>query len=453
MDNAAKHARTVWQAGVNAVRSDALVQSHVTVDARRLAVGEQQWLLQDIDRLAVVGAGKAGAGMAAGLETALGDTLAEATSFRGWINVPADCVRESGRVKLHAARPAGRNEPTAEGVLGTEKMLQIVRELGPNDICICLISGGGSALTPAPREGVTLEDLLRITQRMSAAGATINQLNAVRKQLSAFQGGQLARTCRAGNLVSLIISDVIGDPLDIIASGPTVINDPLKSRREALQAFDKFNHPSGILGPTSLRKVLAETLDAREIAPVSHVSNNIIGNNATAVAAAVDKARELGYAVTVEPLHAGSSTAEEVGASLVNHLFTPPADRPWCVVSGGEPVVQLVSVDRRGRGGRNQQLVLSALTKVLNRPPRLAEWALLSGGTDGEDGPTDAAGAMIDRRFCERTQRMTLSAKDFLARNDAYTFFMETAGLIKTGATHTNVCDVRVVIGIPSASS
>src|SRR5262245_35204909 len=222
-------ALAIWHAAVAAVRSDRLVQDNVRVEGEWLHVGDESLELKSIARIAVVGAGKAGAGMAAGLAAALGPQVLAEKQVAGWVNVPADCVphanptRERGKaIHLHAARPAGLNEPTADGVYGTEKILEIVRSLGPQDFCFCLISGGGSALLPAPVEGVSLAEKQALTRLLSAGGANIQELNTVRKQLSRIKGGGLARTCRAGRLISLIISDVLGDPLDVIASGPTV---------------------------------------------------------------------------------------------------------------------------------------------------------------------------------------------------------------------------------------
>ncbi|MCH7727458.1 MAG: glycerate-2-kinase family protein, partial [Planctomycetes bacterium] len=208
----------MWQAGVAAVQSDRLVRENVRVEGSHLLVGDKIVDLAPIQRIVVVGTGKAGAGMAQGIEVALGEPLMAEKKLVGWINVPADCVRELSRIKLHPARPAGVNEPTEEGVAGTEQILRLVGALGPNDLCLCLISGGGSALMPAPVDGISLQDKQAVTKFLSAAGANILQLNTVRKQLSRVKGNGLARACRAGRLISLIISDVIGDPLDIIAS-------------------------------------------------------------------------------------------------------------------------------------------------------------------------------------------------------------------------------------------
>jgi hydroxypyruvate reductase len=191
------------------------MRAHVRIEGRNLFFGtksDNELPPIDLDcirRIAVVGAGKAGAGMSQALEQILGPALMREKQLMGWVNVPADCVQPLQRIHLHPARPAGRNEPTAEGVAGTERVLQIAGELGDDDLCIALISGGGSALTPAPIEGISLADKLEVTRFLSAVGADISELNTVRKQLSRFKGGGLARTCKAGRLVSLIISDVI----------------------------------------------------------------------------------------------------------------------------------------------------------------------------------------------------------------------------------------------------
>ncbi len=218
-------ALAIWLSGVAAVRAERLIKQALRVEGPTLLIGrkrEVQLDLNRIRRIAVVGAGKAGAGMAAAVEEVLGERLMAEKQLAGWVNVPADCVRPLKRIKLHAARPPGVNEPRPEGVAGTEEILRLAGALGPEDLCLCLISGGGSALMPAPAEGITLQDKLEVTRYLSAAGANIEQLNTVRKQLSRVKGGGLARACRSRTLVALILSDVLGDPLDVIASGPTV---------------------------------------------------------------------------------------------------------------------------------------------------------------------------------------------------------------------------------------
>src|SRR5262245_34947143 len=186
-------ALAIWHAGLEAVRSDRLVREHVRVDGDWLVIGDEKWKLSQIGKIGVIGAGKAGAGMAAGLRTALGWRVLREKQVIGYINVPADCVREMTHIHLHAARPPGVNEPTADGVAGTDRILELLDWLGPHDLCLSLLSGGGSALLPAPVFGVSLEDKQTVTRLLSAAGANIQELNTVRKQLSRVKGGGLAR--------------------------------------------------------------------------------------------------------------------------------------------------------------------------------------------------------------------------------------------------------------------
>ncbi len=439
IDQLRQHALQIWQAGVDAVRSDRLVRAALRVEGDTLWIGEEPFSLGAIERIAVVGAGKAGAGMAAAVEQVLGPELLAAKHVTGWVNVPAGCIEPLQAVHLHAARPPGVNEPTAAGVSGAEKILQLVAALGPSDLCLCLISGGGSALLPAPAEGIRLADKLAVTRHLSAAGANIAQLNTVRKQLSRIKGGGLARACRAGRLATLVISDVLGDPLDLIASGPTVV-DP-STPAEALAILQQFDARGA-----GVREEVFEYLrqkPAHEPPPRCSVSHQIIGNNAVAVDAAGMEAERLGYSHAMIAANALEGPAEDVGRHLAR-LARQMRDGsgPDCLVSGGEPTVTLVEKSQRGLGGRNQQLVLAAAI-AMNKTPGVV---LLSGGTDGEDGPTDAAGAWIDAQSMTAAQQLQLDAAEHLRRNDAYHFFEPLGTLIKTGPTHTNVCDVRVVV-------
>lgn len=442
-------ALAIWQAGVNAVRSDALVREHVEVLGEELRIGDDFLSLADIDRIFIVGAGKAGAGMAAGLEMTLGARLLESKQVSGWINVPADCVRRLQCITLHAARPAGVNEPTAEGVRGAEEILRLVASAGRRDLCIALISGGGSALLPAPIAGVSLADKQHVTRFLSAAGANIAQLNTVRKQLSRIKGGGLARGCRAGHFYSLIISDVLGDPLDIIASGPTVTDS--STPRDALAVLENFHaREAGV--PPSLFAALEQKEQARgtrrrdtDVAAHIAVKNLIIGNNAVAVDAAGMEAERRGYSHAMHAATKLEGAAEDVGRHLADMaLRMRDHAGPDCLITGGEPTVQLADTAIRGLGGRNQQLVLAAIEQLQHH--WLAGICLLSGGTDGEDGPTDAAGALIDAQSFAQSQSLQLDAADFLRRNDAYHFFKALGTLLITGPTHTNVCDLRVVV-------
>ena len=440
-------ALAIWQAGVDAVRSDRLVRECVQVAGSQLLVGDEPIDLPSIRRIAVVGAGKAGAGMAAGLEEALGEPLMKSKELAGWINVPADCTRKLSRIHLHPARPAGVNEPTDDGVYGAEWILDTVAALGPSDLCFCLLSGGGSALLPAPVEGVSLADKIALTQHLSAAGANIQELNTVRKQLSRIKGGELARACRAGRLITLIISDVIGDPQDVIASGPTV--DDTTSPQDALAILKRLDPARTV--PASIYRYLENEgtrIAAGGRKPIRcEVTNLVIGNNALAVDAAGIEAERRGYSHAMQGATKLEGPAEEVGVHLAEMALSMKSTAgPDCLITGGEPTVRLAPPELRGKGGRNQQLVLAALERLLKEGQDSAEGiVLLSGGTDGEDGPTDAAGAMLTAEVIARMRSQNLDPDNFLRRNDAYNFFEQTGGLIKTGPTHTNVCDLRVV--------
>jgi len=444
-------ALAIWHAGLEAVRSDRLVRSAVQVRGDELIVAGQRLPLAGIRRLVVVGCGKAGAGMAAGLEQALGEPLMRDKQLAGWINVPADCVRPLQRIVLHGARPAGVNEPTAAGAAGADRILDLVRSLTPDDLCLCLISGGGSALLPAPVEGITLDDKLAVTRHLSAAGANIRQLNTVRKQLSRIKGGGLARACRAGRLISLIISDVLGDPLDVIASGPTVA-DP-STALEALAILEQFQARQAGISERVLEYLqrAATQMTLADRSPRCEVIHQVIGNLATAVAAAGQEAERRGYQTRTVAAQQLEGEAEPIGRQLAaDALAMRAVGGRQCLVHGGEPTVKLVDRRLRGLGGRNQQLALAAAQYLADGQDTGHGLVLLSGGTDGEDGPTDAAGAVLDEAVLSAAVEQHLAADDYLARNDAYHFFAPLGGLIKTGPTHTNVCDLRVVLTAPS---
>lgn len=443
-------AERIWWAGVRAVQPEKLIPSVVHVDGDQLCVGDEEFDLSQVRRLAIVGAGKASAAMAVALEGVLGDHLLRDKQTTGWVNVPADCILPTRCVRLHAARPAGVNEPRPEGVVGTERILEIVSALGPVDLCICLISGGGSALLPAPVPGISLEDKIRVARILSANGANIAQLNTVRRAVSRVKGGGLARACRAGRLVTLIISDVLGDPLELIASGPTF--ESVLSAKAAFNVLDEL----GVANHIELKNVAAylqqqSSIDRVSPPPTTRVSNLLIANNATAVDAAGCEAERLGYSHAMIAAARPEGGAEEVGRHLAEMALRMRTERgPDCLISGGEPTVKLVDEKSRGTGGRNQQLALAALTALGDGDGI----ALLAAGTDGEDGPTNAAGAIVTAEVVDAAKRLGLNPDDYLWRNDAYNFFAPAGGLFKTGPTQTNVCDLCVVLadrsGVPA---
>jgi hydroxypyruvate reductase/glycerate 2-kinase len=431
-----EHALAIWQAAIAAAEPAHLVRA-------ALADSALQATLSQALRIIVVGGGKAGAAMSAGVELALADRL---DRIEGVVNVPAEAVRPLQRIRLHAARTSSSNQPTSDGVVGTHEILQLVRGAGPDDVVLCLLSGGGSALLPAPVHGVFLEDKQELTRLLHACGATINEMNCVRKHLSEVKGGRLAQAFHGRALVSLIISDVIGDPLDVIASGPTA-PDPT-TFEDALAIINKYRLKPGVQF-TILSHLAAGARDELDETPKTlpeNVHNYIIGNNARSLRAAQAKAEELGYRVLNlgsflegETRHVATALAGIVRSVRQDGL---PCPAPACILSGGETTVTLAA--DHGLGGRNQEFVLAALLYL--GPERMRGVTLLSGGSDGEDGPTDAAGAIADEMTCLGAARLGLSPVSFLARNDAYHFFNPTGDLIKTGLTHTNVMDVRVFL-------
>ncbi len=435
-------AQAIWLAGVRAVQPSELIPNWVSVEGGALRIGDEAFDLGGIGRIGVFGAGKAGAGMVTALESALGDKLLEEKSVSGCVNVPADCVVPTAKIRLHAARPAGVNEPTTEGVAGTQAMLAEAAAMGKDDLCLCLISGGGSALLPAPIEGLALEDKVEITRGLSGAGATIEEMNAVRRELSVVKGGGFLRACGAGRIVALILSDVLGDPLESIASGPTVPRRPTPElAMEVLKRFQLADLPAGRRALALLEKACGSPADAD--ARDSRVTNLVIGNNAAAVDAAGIEAERRGYNHAMLSANRSEGPAEEVARSLVEVARRMRrGERTDCFLSGGEPTVELAPAAERGKGGRNQQLVLAAL----EAEPDWRGLALLSGGTDGEDGPTNAAGAWVDEEVAEAARAAGMTPADYLRRNDAYRFFEPLGALLKTGPTHTNVCDLRVVL-------
>ena len=428
-------AQAIWDAAVAAVRPGDLIPDHVRNDPRlREAIASAE-------RVLVVGAGKAGAAMAEALETALGDQVDKVT---GIVNVPADAVRPLKRIVLYPARPAGSNHPTADGVHATEKMLALVGSARPDDVAVCLLSGGGSALLPAP-DGVSLQDKQAVTKLLHACGATIHEMNAVRKHLSKVKGGRLAQAFRGRELFSLIVSDVVGDPLDVIASGPTAA-DP-STFAEALAVLDRYDLRAKVTAVVEHleRGAAGQVPETLKELP-ANVHNVTLGNNARALRAATARAESLGYrVVNLGSFVEGETRAVATAvAGVVRSIRADsrPVAPPACLLIGGETTVTLGPDS--GKGGRNQEFVLAVLHKLGLEGMRGV--VVLSGGTDGEDGPTDAAGAVADEATWDAVRRLGWNVTAHLGRHDAYPLFDAVGGLIRTGLTHTNVMDVRVLL-------
>jgi hydroxypyruvate reductase len=420
-------AALIWTAALAAVQPERLVAARLSLDAgRQLTIDgrplDRAVQLDEVARIVVVGAGKAAAGMAAGIERLLGAEGLARHGVTGLVSVPAGCGRRLAAVEVRETRPASANLPTPAVVQATHEILAAVSQLGPRDLAIAVITGGGSALLAAPKAGVSLEEKIAVTRRLSESGADIATLNAARRRLSLVKGGGLARACTAGRLLVLVLSDVIGDDLDVIASGPCMPS-------ESTTPPGSWTTPRGC--------------------QVLHV---MVGDNSTAVAAATVEARQAGYEI-VAGVDRPNVSAEAVGAGLASDALELLAaargdGRPRALIVGGEATVT-VPVDH-GVGGRNQQTVLAAIDAV-RRTGALWPAGLLiaSVGTDGEDGPTDAAGGYADAAVVAAIDRLGLDVSRAIARCDAYPLLSAAGGLIRTGPTGTNVADIRIVLARP----
>ncbi len=403
-----RDAVAIWHAAVDAVASDRLVRENVIVEGETLRIADDVVPLAQVHRICVVGAGKAGAGMAAGLESALGETVLRQKQVSGWVNVPADCVRPLSRVTVHAARPAGVNEPTVEGVRGSEKILAHGRiSHAARSVHLLALGRRFRAVARTRSRHFTGRETRRDAAfKRSRCQHPTTQYGA--QAVEQDQGWRPGQACRAGRLITLIISDVLGDPLDVIASGPTVANTTTAS--DALEVLRQF--------PASDRRVTevvyrylqhrCTTEPARSWPPTCRVSNVVIGNNAVAVDAAGLEAERRGYSHAMLASRTLEGEAEAVGihlARMARQMRETPG--PDCLITGGEPTVTLVDAAQRGLGGRNQQLVLAALLELTrgrnSQSPSdsMQGMLVLAGGTDGEDGPTDAAGALADHTLVE----------------------------------------------------
>jgi hydroxypyruvate reductase len=431
-------ARTIIDAAIAAVEPAAAIHRSLHCEGESLLVGGREYDLTGIDRLLVVGAGKAGVPMARATEEILGARVSG-----GHIVVPHGQGVELERIRVHES---GHPIPDQAGVEAGKAILQTLAEADARTLVICLISGGGSALLVCPAAGVELEDLAATNAALIACGATINEMNTLRKHLSGVKGGQLAKVASPAPVVTLILSDVVGDPLDIIASGPTV-PDP-SSFADCMTIVDRYHLRERL--PAAVMEILTAGAEGRRAETpkpgdelFAAVQNHLIANNDLAVRAAAKAAEDLGYrACVLSTLMEGESrevAKVHVAIAREAQLSGRPVEAPTCLISGGETTV---TVRGAGKGGRNQEFALAAALSLRGSEGILA----CSIGTDGIDGPTDAAGAMADGKTVERGAAVGLSAERHLADNDAYPFFAAIDDLVITGPTDTNVMDLRFLL-------
>ena len=403
-------------------------------DAARLRLGSTSIAWRDLARVFAIGAGKASARMALALEQILGERLTG-----GCVVVKDGYGAPTARVDI---LEAGHPYPDERGQRAVARILHTVSGTTERDLVVACISGGGSALTPAPPDGITLGELQIVTGLLLRSGATINQMNTVRKHLSVFHGGRLAEAVAPARLATLILSDVVGNPLDVIASGPTV-PDP-STFADALAVFDSYGLRAQVPAPVRVRLEaglagrLPETPKPGD-PRFARVTNLIVADNARAGGAAVAAAQAEGFTASFVTSYAQGEAREiarlVAGTALDIRRNGRPLPSPGVAIFGGETTV---TVRGRGKGGRNQELALAAAL-VLEGVDGVAVFAL---ATDGSDGPTDAAGAIVDGGTVARGRTAGLDAAQALRANDAYPFLAATGDLVRTGPTATNVNDL-----------
>jgi len=438
--NARRIALDCILSALNTVNPKQAVLNNVKRRGNLLVIGRYKFALTGYRNIYVLGGGKASGLMAEAIEEILGDKITS-----GVINVlkGTEKMVKTKKIKINGAT---HPIPGEEGVNSTKAMLEIARKAGKDDLIIVLISGGGSALMPCPADPVTLEDKKIVTNLLLKCGATINEINVVRKHLSEFKGGQLAKTAYPATLVNLIISDVVGDPLDIIASGPTVPDS--STFQDAYNVLKKYNLLNKI--PENIKKRIQLGLSGKiEETPkpgdkiFRNVHNILIASNRTACIAAVKKARELGINSMLLSTYI-EGEARHVGAVLAGlakeiHNYDTPIKKPAVIVCGGETTVTVVG---NGKGGRNQELALGSALKISG----LNGIVIASVGTDGKDGTSDAAGAIVDGQTLKRAQKLGLDTTKYLANNNSYMFFKKLGDAIFTGTTGTNVNDLITIV-------
>jgi hydroxypyruvate reductase len=436
--NLRKPALSIFRAALEAADPYQAILRHVRVENQVLIAGKKKYPLRKFRHIYVLGAGKASAQMSRAVEKLLGSRIE-----RGLLNTKYGHVTKLKRIELHEC---GHPVPDEAGVEGAKRIAELAATAGADDLVICLVSGGASALTPAPVPPITLEEKQEATRLLLASGANIQEMNAVRKHISAVKGGQLARLAYPATVLALLLSDVIGDPLDVIGSGPAA-PDP-STFAVAKAVLDRY----GIWSKTP--ESVCQRIDAglrgkvpdtpKPLDPVfERTQNLVVGSNRLAVDAAARRAAELGFRPLVLSTFIEGETRDvaRMHAAIARqvHATGQPARKPLALISGGETTVTLKG---SGKGGRNQEFVLAAAVDIAGLPDTF----VLSGGTDGTDGPTDAAGALADGQTIARAVKQGLSAAKYLADNDSYHFFEKLGDLLITGPTNTNVMDLRLIL-------
>lgn len=428
----------IMAAALNAIDPYEAVIHNLHLDGKNLIVGTRLYNLDNFKSIRLIGAGKASAPMAAAVSKILGESITSGL-----------VITKRGYFQTDSAIPpciqiieAGHPLPDREGVEGTKKIIELLRSTQPDDLILCIISGGGSALMTAPGSGITLEEIQTLTSYLLSSGATIDEINTIRKHVDLVKGGGLVSQANSTQWITLILSDVIGDPLDRIASGPTA-PDPT-TFEDAYNLLEKYSlldrTPDSIIThlKQGINQQIPESLKTGN--PVfERVQNLIIGNNSLAAEAALKEASRLSFhtMLLTTSIQGEASQAGIFLASIAQQIArsNQPIPRPACLIAGGETTV---TIRGEGSGGRNQELALGAV----NQMGGLENILLVSLATDGGDGPTDAAGAVVTGQTLSRALTLGINPLDFLNRNDSYHFFARLDDLLKPGPTLTNVGDL-----------
>jgi glycerate 2-kinase len=425
-------AEAIYHAAVKAVHPAALLPQYLQLKDNVLQIGNQSISLANT-HLYVIGAGKASAAMAQTVETILGDHIKA-----GVVTTKYEHAFSLEKINcIEAAHPV----PDQNSVDAVVQTINLLKQAKENDVIICLLSGGASSLWVDTPADLSLPELQQTFQFLLRSGASIDEMNCVRRHLSQIKGGQLLRYAPQANWFTFIISDVPGDQLQDIASGPTTADSTTFA--DAMNVINKYQLQEQL--STQVLQYLQKGMNGEltdTVKPgdqlIKQVSNTIIGSNKTAIAAAKQKAEELAYNVLVqEGLLTGETS--EAAEHIIQKTKEYQSNKPVCLLFGGETTV---TVTGNGKGGRNQHLALCALSYL----PLDINITLLAAGTDGTDGPTDAAGAFADHELLASADQQKLSINDAINDNDAYHFFEKVNGLLKTGATQTNVMDIIVVL-------
>lgn len=436
------HAETIFRAGLQRVNSRSIMEQVLNLSGNTLTIkteaDELSIDLTHFKKIKLIGFGKAAAQMAAGLCTILDSRIVEGIIV---VKDPTEAKLPSGVEVIVSSHPVPNDKSEYAG----KKLLEFCEACGPNELVLGVISGGASALVEMPADGLTLDDLQKTTQLLLSSGVTIHEMNCMRKHLSKVKGGRLAREIFPAASVNFILSDVMGDDLAVIGSGPTVADKTTFA--DALKVIEKYKLTAKL--PAS---VLAHIKEAKDETPkfgdfnLSGTRNILVGTNRQALAAARKKAQELGYETLI------LSHEIQGEASMVAHKFfnfskelerNPKMKKPACILAGGETTVTLQGT---GLGGRNQEMALAYVCCLIDQTSNSLEQIFLSASTDGSDGPTDATGAFASMKILEAARNLGLDPEEFLDNNDSYNFFKQTGGHLKTGPTETNVCDLQVLL-------